>query len=68
MTEIYQDIREEVKELARIAWTIAITQKTPAAAAKILDNITNYYSNFLSDEEKDFLQFYFNTQMEMKKE
>ena len=67
MTEIYDNISEETKEIARLAWKVAIAQNNPADAANFLSNITEYYRNSLSEEEIEFLQFYFKMQMEMMK-
>ena len=68
MTELYPNISDEVKEIAQTAWRIALAQKNPLDAAGFLNNVTNYYSNTLTQEEIEFLQFYFNIQMEMMKE
>lgn len=68
MTEIYDDISEETKEIARLAWKVAISQNNPASAADFLNNITEYYRNSLTEEEIEFLRFYFKMQMEMMKE
>lgn len=68
MTEIYDDISEETKEIARLAWKVAMAQNNPASAADFLNNITEYYRNSLTEEEIEFLRFYFKMQMEMMKE
>lgn len=68
MTEIYNDISEETKEIARLAWKVAMAQNNPASAADFLSNITEYYRNSLTEEEIEFLRFYFKMQMEMMKE
>ena len=68
MNEIYGNISDKVKEIADIAWRLTVIQKNPIDAAKFLDNVTNYYRNILTEEEIDFLQFYFNMKMEMMKE
>jgi len=65
MTEIFSDISETVKDIAKTAWSIAMAQKNPVDAAEFLNNVTNYYSNILTEEEVDFLRFYFQLQMEM---
>ena len=65
MQEIFKNVREEVKETAALAWKIAIGQHDPIAAAKFLDNVINYYTNYYTNEEVEFLQFYFHLQMEM---
>lgn len=67
MTELYPNISEEFRKVAETAWNVALAQKTPNDAANFLNNVTNYYGN-LNEEEAEFLQFYFNTRMEMMKE
>jgi len=37
-------------------------------AASFLNDVTNYYEKKLSEEDLDFLRFYFNMKMEMMKE
>ena len=67
MTEIYENVRDEVKELAELSWIIATRQKNPLDAANFLNNVTNFYKNVYTEEEIEFLQFYFNIKMEMIK-
>lgn len=67
MTEIFADISDNVRKKADIIWRIAINQPSPAQAAKFLNDITEYYRTKWTEEEVDFLQFYFQTQMEMVK-
>ena len=67
MTELFENVNDKVKELAETAWSLAQTQKNALAAAKFLNNITNYYDNILTTEEIEFLHFYFNLKMEMMK-
>ena len=68
MTEIFTDISDEVKKKAEIIWKIAFTQKNPLAAAKFLNQVTEYYRRIWTEEEIEFLQFYFQLQMEMNKQ
>ena len=68
MTEIFTNISDEVKEIGRQAWNIVLMQEHPDNAAEFLNNIIEYYTNILSEEEIEFLQFYFQMQMEMMKE
>ena len=68
MTEIFQDISPIVKDVAKTAWNIAMSQTNPVDAANFLNNVTNYYSNIFTDEEIEFLRFYFQMQMEMMKQ
>jgi len=67
MIELFPNIRDEVKEIAEAAWRLAYAQKDPIKAADFLNNTTNYYRNIYTDEEIEFLQFYFNMKMEMMK-
>ena len=67
MTELYKDIRNEVRSTAETSWKIALAQHNPMEAANFLNNVINYYRHFYTEEEIEFLQFYFNMQMEMMK-
>jgi len=67
MTEIFQNVSDEAKEIAELSWRVANIQKNPLEAANFLANVTSYYSNILTEEEVEFLQFYFKMQMEMMK-
>ena len=68
MTEIFQNVSEEAKEYARIAWRLGMLQNNAIAAAKFLNEATEYAKYTLTEEEVEFLQFYFQMQMEMMKE
>ena len=68
MTELFTNIRQEVKNIAEGAWIIAINQFSPADAADILNNVVEYYRKTWTEEEIEFLQFYFNMKMEAMKE
>ena len=41
-----------------------MAQPNPIESAKFLDNVTNYYSHLYTEEEVEFLRFYFNMKME----
>ena len=64
MTEIFQNISNAVKKVAETAWTVAMAQPNPVESAKFLNNVTNYYSHLYTEEEIEFLKFYFNMKME----
>ena len=64
MTEIFTNISSNVKSTVEAAWNIAAAQKEPAQAVEFLNNFTNYYSHLYTDEEMDFIRFYFNMKME----
>lgn len=67
MTELFGNIRQEVKDTAYSMWNIAVTQKNPIEAAKFINDTTNYYANIYSEEEMRFIRFYIQTQLEMMK-
>ena len=67
MTEIFADISDDVKKKAEIMWKLALSQPNPVNAAELLNILTEYYRKRWTEEEVDFLQFYFQTQMEMNK-
>ena len=67
MTEIFADISDDVKQKAEIMWKMALSQPNPVRAAELLNILTEYYRKRWTEEEVDFLQFYFQTQMEMNK-
>ena len=68
MTEIFDNISDTVKGRADIMWKIALAQSTPLQAAKFLNTVTEYYRRRWTEEEMEFLEFYFQMQMEMMKE
>ena len=68
MQELFENISEGVKLTARTAWNLALAQHDPVKAADFLNNVTNYYSHLYTEEEIEFLRFYFKMQMEMMKE
>ena len=68
MQELFNNVRQEVKDTAESAWNLAIAQHGPVRAADFLDNVTNYYRNIYTDEEIEFLQFYFKMKVEMMKD
>lgn len=67
MIEIFADISDDVKQKAEIMWKMALSQPNPVKAAELLNILTEYYRKRWTEEEVDFLQFYFQTQMEMNK-
>ena len=68
MEELYPNVREEVKEVAQVAWNLALMQRNPSKIAKFLHSVTEYYSRLYTEEEIEFLRFYFNMKMEMEKD
>ena len=65
MTELYENVSDEVRQVAELSWKIAMTMKNPVESAKFLDNVTNFYAHRYTEEEIEFLRFYFNLRMEM---
>ena len=68
MTEIFENVSKVAKDVAETAWKLAEIQPDPVAASNLLNNVTQYYSHILTEEEIEFLQFYFNMKLEMMKE
>lgn len=68
MTELYENISNEVKKTAATMWDLAFAQHDPIKAADFLNNVTEYYSHLYTEEEMEFLRFYFQMKMEMMKE
>jgi len=68
MQEIFENVGDKTKEIAEISWRLAMSQNNPIEAAEFLNNITNYYDKILTEEEVNFLRFYFNMKMELMKE
>ena len=64
MTELFPDVSEKVRGNAEIAWKLAQTFHDPLTVAKFLNDYTEAAP---TDEERDFLHFYFNLQMELMK-
>ena len=65
MVEIFANISDDVKQKAEIMWKMALWQPNPFKAAELLNTLTEYYKKRWTEEEVDFLRFYFQTQMEM---
>lgn len=68
MEEIFKNVSDKVKGIASTVWSLAMAQDNPIKAAEFLNTVTNYYDKMLTDEEIDFLRFYFNMKMEAMKE
>jgi len=68
MTEIFANVSNTIKDVAEKAWYLASKMQDPVMASDFLDNVTNYYSYLCTEEEIEFLQFYFNMKLEMMKE
>jgi hypothetical protein len=67
MTELFSNISEEIRQNAANTWELATTMSA-VNAANFLNIYTNIFSLSHTEEETDFLRFYFNLQMEMMKE
>lgn len=67
MTELFADIDKNVKEMAEGAWVLVRSNKDPLEAARLLNTVIEYAQQTLTEEEVEFLQFYFNMKLEMMK-
>ena len=67
MTEIFTDINDNVKEMAEAAWILVKSKTDPAEAAELLNTVVEYARETMTENEVDFLQFYFDMQMELMK-
>lgn len=67
MQELFENIRPEIKRVAEGAWNLTMAQENPASAAELLNSVVEYYRNIYTEEEVEFLQFYFQMRMEMMK-
>jgi hypothetical protein len=67
MIELFPNISEEIRQHAADTWELTKTMSA-VNAANFLDIYTNIFSLNHTEEETDFLRFYFNLQMEMMKE
>lgn len=65
MVEIYDNISQEVKNTAETAWTLAVKQRSSVSIVDFLSKVTDYYRDKYTEEEIEFMQFYFYTRMEM---
>lgn len=68
MTELFTNVSFDARLIAEMTWDIANVLKNPVEAAEFLSSVTEFYSNKLTEEEVDFLRFYFNMKLEMMKE
>ena len=67
MVEIYSDIKEEVRLFAQNAWRVSLTMNSPKESAEFLTNCLVLAEQEYTEEEINFIKFYFQTQMEMVK-
>lgn len=61
MEELFPNIPEQSKKNAEFIVEMALRQKNITSAVKVLNEYTN---SCISDEEKEFVEFYFNMKME----
>lgn len=61
MIEIFNNIPDKVKEQAEFIFNIAIKYSDISRTIKILNN---YINTCINEEEKKFVEFYFNLRME----
>lgn len=67
MTEIFENISDELRKTAELFWNLALSKETLADTVDTLNYITNIYRDHGTPEEVEFLQFYFRMKMEMIK-
>lgn len=61
MIELFPDIPEQVRKNAEFMFEMALRQKNILSTIKVLNEYTETCS---SEEEKEFVEFYFNMRME----
>ena len=62
MIELFPNISTQLRESAEIAWRLA-SSLPPVQATKFLEAYTTYNH---TEEEQDYLRFYFNIEMEKR--
>lgn len=61
MTELYADIPDEVREGTEFIVNLALMQKNPLSAVRM---VKEYADSCFNEYEKDFVDFYFNMRLE----
>ena len=61
MQEIFKQIPDRIKEQAKHWVDLALKQKNPYDAAAM---VAEYANSCFNEEEKDFVDFYFNLRLE----
>ena len=59
--EIFTNISDTLKQRAEFIFNMALRQHSPQSMVKTLNNFTN---SCINEEEKQFVEFYFNLRME----
>ena len=67
MTEIFNDVSDEVKRIAEITWNIAYNKENPTSATIFLDTCFSYYSKILNEQDYNFIKFYIGLKLEEMK-
>ena len=65
MIEIFNNISQKTKEQVRFWVNVALTKENPMDAAKV---ISNFSKTLKTEEEQNFLDFYFNMRLLQLKE
>ena len=65
MKEIFNNISQKTKEQVRFWVNVALTKENPIDAAKV---ISNFSKTLKTEEEQNFLDFYFNMRLLQLKE
>lgn len=61
MIEIFENIPQDVKDRTKFIFDMAIRNQKLPEMVKLLNE---YTENCINEEEKEFVQFYFNLRME----
>lgn len=64
MTELFADIPDEVREGTEFMVNLALMQKNPLSAVRM---VKEYADSCLNDYEREFVDFYFNLRLEQLK-
>lgn len=62
MIELFNNVSNEVKELISYCVDLAFLQPTPLECASV---VNDFRKTCKTEEEKDFLDFYFNLRLEL---
>ena len=64
MTQVFENISDEVWRVADAIWTIALSQRNSVQAAEFIDTAMRYLASVYTSDELKFIDFYIRLQME----
>lgn len=64
MTQVFENISDEVRRVADAIWTIALSQRNSVQAAEFIDTAMRYLASVYTSDELKFIDFYIRLQME----